>query len=137
MANLNKVMLIGNLTKDPELKYTPSGISVISLSLAVNRRYKQKNGEVRNEATFVPIVAWDKLADLINQYCVKGSPLFVEGRLQVRSWDGPDGKKRFKMEVVAERIQFISSGKKKDGDESGEETPTDWKDIEPDTDGTV
>jgi single-strand DNA-binding protein len=107
MANLNKVLLIGNLTKDPELRYTPSGTAVANLRMATNRKFKDRSGELKDEACFVTVVAWDKQAEVCNQYLHKGSPLFVEGRLQSRSWDGPDGKKRSVIEVRAERIQFL------------------------------
>jgi single-strand DNA-binding protein len=110
MANLNKVLLIGNLTKDPELRYTPGGTAVANLRMATNRTFKDKTGETRQEACFLTVVAWDKQAEVCNQYLHKGSPLFVEGRLQSRSWDGPDGKKRSVIEVRAERIQFLGSG---------------------------
>jgi single-strand DNA-binding protein len=110
MANLNKVLLIGNLTKDPELRYTPGGTAVANLRMATNRTYKDKAGEMKQEACFLTVVAWDKQAEVCNQYLHKGSPLFVEGRLQSRTWDGPDGKKRSVIEVRAERIQFLGSG---------------------------
>ena len=110
MANLNKVLLIGNLTKDPELRYTPGGTAVANLRMATNRTYKDKTGEMKQEACFLTVVAWDKQAEVCNQYLHKGSPLFVEGRLQSRTWDGPDGKKRSVIEVRAERIQFLGSG---------------------------
>ena len=110
MANLNKVLLIGNLTKDPELRYTPGGTAVANLRMATNRTYKDKAGEMKQEACFLTVVAWDKQAEVCNQYLHKGSPLFVEGRLQSRQWDGPDGKKRSVIEVRAERIQFLGSG---------------------------
>ncbi len=110
MANLNKVFLIGNLTKDPELRYTPGGTAVANLRIATNRSYKDKSGELKQEACFLTVVAWDKQAEVCNQYLHKGSPLFVEGRLQSRSWDGPDGKKRTVIEVRAERIQFLGAG---------------------------
>jgi single-strand DNA-binding protein len=110
MANLNKVLLIGNLTKDPELRYTPSGTAVANLRMAINRKFKDRAGELKDEVCFINVVTWDKQAEVCNQYLHKGSPLFVEGRLQSRSWDGPDGKKRSVIEVRAERIQFLSSG---------------------------
>lgn len=112
MANLNKVLLIGNLTKDPELRYTPGGLAVANLRMATNRTYKDKSGEKKQEVCFITVVAWDKQAEICNQYLHKGSPLFVEGRLQSRTWDGPDGKKRSVVEVRAERIQFLGGGAK-------------------------
>src|SRR3990167_3420283 len=107
MASLNRVFLIGNLTKDPELRYTPQGIAVANLRMAVNRRWKDKNGEQKDEACFITVVAWDKQAEVCNQYLRKGSPLFVEGRLQSRSWEDSAGQKRNVLEVRAERIQFL------------------------------
>ncbi len=107
MANLNKVLLIGNLTRDPELRYTPGGTAVANLRMATNRKYKDKTGEMKQDVCFVTVVAWDKQAEVCNQYLHKGSPLFVEGRLQSRSWDGSDGKKRTVLEVRAERVQFL------------------------------
>jgi len=107
MANLNKVLLIGNLTKDPELRYTPGGTAVANLRMAVNRPYRDKSGENKKETCFMTVVAWDKQAEACNQYLHKGSPLFVEGRLQSRTWDGQDGKKRSVVEVRAERVQFL------------------------------
>jgi single-strand DNA-binding protein len=107
MAAFNKVLLIGNLTRDPELRYTPAGTAVANLRMATNRRYKDKTGEMKQEVCFLTVVAWDKQAEVCNQYLHKGSPLFVEGRLQSRTWDGTDGKKRSVLEVRAERVQFL------------------------------
>lgn len=107
MANYNKVLLIGNLTKDPELRYTPQGVAVVNLRLAVNRRFRNKNQELKEETCFVTAVAWDKQAETCNQYLHKGSPLFVEGRLQSRSFEDSSGQKRNVIEVRAERIQFL------------------------------
>lgn len=115
MANLNRVLLIGNLTKDPELRYTPSGTAVVNLRMAVNRKFKDKNQELKEEACFVTVVVWDKQAETCNQYLHKGSPLFVEGRLQSRSWDAADGTKRNVIEVRAERIQFLGQAPAKQG----------------------
>lgn len=107
MANFNKVLLIGNLTKDPELRYTPQGVAVVNLRLAVNRRFRNKNQELKEETCFVTAVAWDKQAETCNQYLHKGSPIFVEGRLQSRSFEDASGQKRNVIEVKAERIQFL------------------------------
>lgn len=109
MASLNKVLIIGNLTRDPELRYTPSGTAVANLRMATNRRFKDKTGEMKQEVCYLTVVAWDKQAEVCNQYLRKGSPLFVEGRLQSRSWDGPDGKKRNVIEIRAERVQFLGT----------------------------
>ena len=113
MANLNKVLLIGNLTRDPELRYTPGGTAVVNLRMAINRRFKDRSGEMKQDACFITVVAWDKQAEVCNQYLRKGSPLFVEGRLQTRSWDGTDGKKRNVVEVRAERVQFLGQAGQK------------------------
>lgn len=107
MASLNKVLLIGNLTRDPELRYIPSGSAVTSFTVAVNRVYKLQTGEKKEETSFVRIVVWGRMAETCGEYLKKGSPVFVEGRLQSRSWDGPDGQKRSTMEVVAMNVQFL------------------------------
>ena len=109
MASLNKVLLIGNLTKDPELRYTPNGTAVANLRLAVNRRFKDRSGELKEDTCFVTITAWDKQAEICNQYLQKGRPVFVEGILQSRSWETPDGQKRSTIDVRAERIQFLGA----------------------------
>jgi single-strand DNA-binding protein len=100
---------MGNLTKDPELRYTPQGTAVANLRMAVNRRYKDKNQELKEEVCFITAVVWNKQAETCNQYLKKGSPVFVEGRLQSRSWDDASGQKRSVIEVRAERVQFMGS----------------------------
>lgn len=108
MANLNKVFLMGNLTKDPELRYIPQGTAVVNLRLAVNRRFRDKtNQEFKEETCFVTVVVWDKQAETCNQYLHKGSPVFVEGRMQSRSWEDNSGQRRNVVEVRAERVQFL------------------------------
>lgn len=107
MANFNKVLLIGNLTKDPELRYTPQGTAVVNLRMAVNRRFRNRNQELKEEVCFLTVIVWDKQAEACNQYLHKGSPLFVEGRLQSRSWEDNAGQKRNTIEVRAERVQFL------------------------------
>ena len=110
MANFNKVMLIGNLTKDPELRYTPQGTAVVNLRLAVNRKFRSnKSQELKEETCFITAVVWDKQAEACNQYLHKGSPIFVEGRLQSRSWEDNAGQKRSAIEVRAERVQFLGA----------------------------
>ena len=113
MANFNKVLLMGNLTKDPELRYTPQGTAVVNLRLAVNRKFKDRNQELKEEVCFVTAVVWDKQAETCNQYLHKGSPLFVEGRLQSRSWEDNTGQKRNVLEVRAERVQFLGGAPQK------------------------
>lgn len=110
MASLNKVLLLGNLTRDPELRYTPSGTAVSTFGLAVNRRYKQ-NDEWKDEVCFVDIVCFGKQAENCTEYLNKGSLAFIEGRLQWRSWEGEDGQKRSKHEVVASNVQFLPKGR--------------------------
>jgi single-strand DNA-binding protein len=111
MASLNKVFLIGNLTKPPELRYTPSGTAVADLRLAVNRNYTTQGGEKREETCFLTIVVWGKQAETCGEYLDKGSPILVEGRLQTREWEAKDGGKRTVIEVVAERVQFMGRGR--------------------------
>ena len=108
-VSLNKVMLIGNLTRDPELRYIPSGQAVTTFTIAVNRAFNSKAGEKKEEVAFIRIVAWARLAEICNEYLKKGRPVFVEGRIQTRSWDGPDGNKRYSTEVVADNVQFLGS----------------------------
>ncbi len=123
MANFNKVLLMGNLTKDPELRYTPSGTAVVNLRLAVNRKFKDRNQELKEETCFVTAVVWDKQAETCNQYLRKGSPVFVEGRLQSRSWEDNSGNKRSVVEVRAERVQFLTSASGKAQAEQVSEPP--------------
>ena len=106
-ASLNKVLLIGNLTRDPELRYVTSGQPVVSFSIAVNRAYVSQSGERKEEVSFIRIVVWARLAEICNEYLRKGSPVFVEGRLQSRSWEAQDGSKRNTIEVIASNIQFL------------------------------
>ena len=107
MANLNRVFLMGNLTRDPELRYTPSGTAVTNLRIAVNRRYKTQSGELKEETAFITVVAWGKQAETCTQFLTKGKPIFVEGRLQMRSWESADGQKHNILEVRASRVQFL------------------------------
>jgi single-strand DNA-binding protein len=109
-ANLNKVLLIGNLTRDPELRYLTTGRAVTTFSIAVNRNFTTQSGEKKEETTFVRIVTWDKRAEVCNEYLKKGSPVFVEGRLQSRTWEAQDGSKRSTTEIVANSVQFLSRG---------------------------
>lgn len=112
MASLNKVLLIGNLTKDPELRYTPNGTAVTNLRLAVNRKFKDRTGELKEDTCFITVTAWDKQAEICNQYLQKGRAVFVEGILQSRSWETSDKQKRSTIDVRAERIQFLSGAPK-------------------------
>jgi single-strand DNA-binding protein len=108
MADLNSVFLIGNLTRDPEVRYIPSGTAVADLRLAVNRKYKTKDGQEREEPCFVDVVVWARQAENCGQYLRKGSPVFVEGRLQYEEWE-KDGKKNNRLRVTANRVQFLGS----------------------------
>lgn len=113
-ASLNRVLLIGNLTRDPELRYIPSGQAVTTFTLAVNRTYLANTGEKKEEASFIRVVVWAKRAEVCHEYLRKGSPVFVEGRLQSRSWDAPDGTRRSTIEVVAQNVQFLGRGGKQE-----------------------
>lgn len=118
MASYNKVMLMGNLTRDPEVRYTPKGSAVADLAIAVNRTYTADSGEKREEVTYVDVVLWARLAELAGQYLKKGNPVFIEGRLQMDSWeDKQTGQKRSKIRVVGEVMQFL--GGKREGEEQG------------------
>ncbi|MFT5207376.1 MAG: single-strand DNA-binding protein [Candidatus Omnitrophota bacterium] len=109
MASFNRVFLMGNLTRDPELKYIPSGSAVATFSLAINRVYRLQTGEKKEETTFLRIVVWGKMGENCAQYLKKGSAAFVEGRVVARNWDAPDGSKRTTTEVIATAVQFLNS----------------------------
>jgi len=124
MAGLNKVFLMGNLTRDPELRYVPSGAPVATFGLAVNRRYVTQHGEKKDEVCFVRVVVFGKQAESCSQHLSKGRLVFIEGRLQYRSWEQQDGQKRSSLDVVADRVQFLG-GPRPQGAEAqeGSETP--------------
>jgi single-strand DNA-binding protein len=116
MANLNKVMLIGNLTRDPELRVTPKGTAICTFSIAVNRKFKDDSGGEREEVTYIDIEAWGKSGENISKYCTKGRPLFVEGRLRLDQWEDKTTKeKRSRMKVVLENFQFLGGGRGEGG----------------------
>jgi single-strand DNA-binding protein len=117
MVSLNKVFLVGNLTRDPELRYTSQGTAVTTLRLAVNRSFKGKDGQMQKDTCFVNIVVWSQMAEVCNQYLQKGRQVFVEGRLQFRSWQNSEGKNRSVLEVVATRVQFMPQGLKQENRE--------------------
>ncbi len=119
--SFNRVILMGNLTRDPELRHTPGGMAVCSFDLAVNRSFTTKGGERREEVCFITVVVWDKQAQSCAEFLSKGRQALVEGRLHQRSWETPDGQKRSKHEVIAERVQFV--GGRKDAAVSDEEPP--------------
>lgn len=107
MASYNRVILLGNLTRDPELRYLPSGTAVSEIGLAVNDRRKNANGEWVEETTFVDVTLWGRTAEVASEYLSKGSPAFIEGRLKLDSWETNDGQKRSKLKVVCERMQLV------------------------------
>ena len=111
-ANLNKVLLIGNLTRDPELRYIPSGSAVATFTVAVNRVYKDQAGEKKEQVSFIRVVVWGRRAEVCGEYLSKGSPVFVEGRIQSRDWETQEGQKRSTVEVVADNIQFLRGASK-------------------------
>lgn len=116
MANFNKVILIGNLTRDPELRYTPKGTAIAKIGLAVNRSWKTETGESKEEVTFVDVDAFGRQAETIGQYLKKGRPILVEGRLRLDSWeDKQTGQKRNRLGVVLESFQFLDSGGRSTG----------------------
>lgn len=116
MANFNKVIIVGNLTRDPEVRVTPQGLTICKLALAVNRNYRTANGEDQEETTYVDVDAFGKPAEIIAKYMGKGRPLLVEGRLKTDSWTNQAGEKRSKLKVVLENFQFMGGR----GDEGGE-----------------
>jgi single-strand DNA-binding protein len=129
MASFNKVILLGNLTRDPEVRYTPKGTAVAELGMAVNRVYTAENGEKREETTFVDVTLWGRTAEIAGEYLKKGRPVFIEGRLQLDSWeDKQSGQKRSKLKVVGEGLQLLGSrpggsGSTGGGDEEGSSAP--------------
>jgi single-strand DNA-binding protein len=117
MANFNKVILAGNLTRDPEVRYTPKGLAIAKLGLAINRTWKNEAGETKEEVTFVDVDAFGRTAEVISQYLKKGRPILIEGRLRYETWDDKQtGQKRSKLGVVLDNFQFLDSGR---GDGAG------------------
>lgn len=111
MASLNKVILLGNLTRDPEVRVTPKGTSICQFGLAINRKFKLESGESRDEVTFVDCEAWGKTGELVGKYLAKGRGALVEGRLKLDEWeDKKSGQKRQRLKVVVEQVQFLGSG---------------------------
>ena len=124
MASFNRVILMGNLTRDPELRYTPKGVAIAKLGLAVNRVWKTETGETKEEVTFVDIDSFGRQAETIAQYLKKGSPLLMEGRLRLDQWDDKQtGQKRSKLGVVLESFKFVG-GTRTDGTGDGSRRPT-------------
>ena len=128
MANLNKVLLLGRLTRDPQLKYTSNGTPVADLSLAINRFWSGQDGKRNEETTFVDVTLWSRQAELAAEYLSKGREVFIEGRLKFDQWDTPEGQRRSKLSVVAESMQFIGprneGGGQQRGQQDGEATDT-------------
>ncbi len=120
MANFNKVMLMGNLTRDPEVRYTPSGMAVADLRLAVNRRYRSADGTEHEETCFVNVTVWAKQAETCGQYLKRGRPVFIEGRLKFDEWE-KDGQKFNRLSVVAERVQFLGDGGSRGGQQADQD----------------
>jgi single-strand DNA-binding protein len=119
MASFNKVILIGNLTRDPELRYTPSGRAIAKIGIAVNRSWKSESGEAREEVTYVDVDAFGRQAEVIGQYLKRGRPIMIEGRLRLDQWeDKQSGQKRSRLGVVMESFQFLDSGSNR-GDADG------------------
>lgn len=108
MFSLNRAQLVGNLTRDPEMRYTPNGQAVCSFGVATNRRWRDKDGNNQEQTEFHNVVAWGKLAEISNQYLKKGNKVYVEGRLQTRTWDGQDGTKKNRTEIVCENMIFLT-----------------------------
>jgi single-strand DNA-binding protein len=110
MANLNKVLLMGNLTRDPEVKYTPKGTAVCDLGIAINDSYKAQDGTIKETVTYVDIEVWGRTAENCKQYLTKGRGVFIEGQLRLDQWETPQGEKKSKMKVRADRVQFLGGG---------------------------
>ena len=123
MAGFNKVILIGNLTSDPDLQYTANGSAKAKFNIAVNRKYKDSSGEMQEDVTFVPITVWGKQAENVSTYLSKGRPVMVEGRLRIHSFEGDNGEKRKYTEVVAQSVQFLGSAEKHASPATSEEVP--------------
>lgn len=122
MASLNKVLLIGNLTRDPELRYTPKGTAVADIGMAMSRTYKTQDGQDREEVCFVTVEVWGRQAETAGQYLSKGSPVFIEGELKFESWTNKEGKKQSTLKVRAERVQFLGRPKNADYKDGGQQS---------------
>jgi single-strand DNA-binding protein len=109
-ASLNKVLLMGNLTRDPEVRYTPKGTAVGDLGLAVNDSYKAQDGTIKETVTFINVEVWGRQAETCKQYLTKGRPVFIEGQLRLDQWESPQGEKKSQLRVRADRVQFLGGG---------------------------
>ena len=130
--NLNKVFIIGNLTRDPELRALPSGTPVTSFGVATNRVWKDQQGQKQEDVQFHNIVVFGRQAEIVKQYLTKGKSVLIEGRIQTRNWDAPDGTKKSKTEIVAERVQFGPRGTSQGGDQGGfnKQQPTNQEGVD-------
>ncbi len=134
-SSLNKVMIIGNLGKEPEMRFTPGGVPVASFSVATNRVYKTPEGERKEETEWFSVVVWNRLAETCNQFLTKGQKVYVEGRMHTRTWDGQDGQKHYKTELIANQVIFLdkkaagpatgNSGEESGAGEAGDIEPQD------------
>jgi single-strand DNA-binding protein len=118
-ASLNKVLLMGNLTRDPEVRYTPKGTAVGDLGLAVNDSYKAQDGTIKETVTFINVEVWGRQAETCKQYLTKGRPVFIEGQLRLDQWESPQGEKKSQLRVRADRVQFLGGGGGGQGGGSG------------------
>lgn len=125
MASLNKVFIMGNLTRDVDLRHTPKGTAVADIGIAINSSYRGADGVEKEEVVFADVVAWGRQAETCREYLTKGSSIFVEGRLQLDQWDSPQGEKKSRMRIRAERVQFLSTRK------AQSERPADSRESEP------
>ena len=115
MANFNRIILVGNITRDPEIRYTPNGTAVTHFGLAVNRTWRSQDGDNREEVCFIDITAWGRTGEIISEYKSKGDPILIEGRLRMESWQGQDGQKRTKHVVVVDNFQFLNRSTRGEG----------------------
>ncbi len=130
MANLNSVMLIGRLTRDPEVRSIPSGATVCAFGLATNEHFKRPNGEEGKSTCFVEVEAWRRLGEICAQYLTKGREVFVAGRLRFSSWEAKDGGRRSKLTIEARQIQFLGRGRASAGDDGASEAPRPGESVE-------
>lgn len=126
MASYNHVTLVGNLTRDPELRYTPGGAAVCEFAVAVNRKWKSRDGDQKEEVGFFDVVTWGRTAEVAAEYLKKGRPVLVAGRLTQDRWEAQDGTRRSKVKVTAEQIQFLGAGRGSEGSSDRQEQPAPW-----------
>ncbi len=136
MANFNKAFIMGNLTRDPELRYLPNGTAVTTFTIASNRVYTLQSGEKKEEVTFMRVVVWGRRAETCGEYLAKGSSAFVEGRLQSRTWEGQDGQKRSTVEIIADNVQFLGRPRRDNQQQQAgsPKNPAEQFDAQPDID---